>query len=394
MLARLTALLTRITSSGRMIGEIDGLRFIAIATVVLHHVLYIARDQLSLAPASLGAAVSRFYDLGNVGVPLFFGISGFILALPFAEWTLGGRHPVQLKRYFLRRLTRLEPPYIVNLGALCLLALITHGASRSGRIPHLFASLTYSHNFVYGAWSEINFVAWSLEVEAQFYVMAPLLALVYRVPSNQVRRGAIATLMVACAFLATRSSDVPYAVRMLLPYHLHFFLVGFLVADLYVTRRWRDATTTAAWTDFLATIGLLSVFWFWSHPATKQFAFAGIFVFYASVLRSRVWKRILNLKALVVYGGMCYTVYLYHFWIMRPFVNKVTAPLCAVLPGGAGFLVVGLLTLLFVGLLATIPFLLFEKPFMFPTWPQWVAQRVSARWRGVPPLEAGLDDPN
>jgi peptidoglycan/LPS O-acetylase OafA/YrhL len=285
----------------------------------------------------------------------------------------------------LRRLTRLEPPYIVNLGALCLFALVAHGGDRLGRVPHLLASLSYSHNFIYGAWSEINFVAWSLEVEAQFYISAPLLALLYRISSVSLRRGVIVTLMFACASLASLGAGAPYAVRMLLPFHLHFFLVGFLVADLYVTRHWREVKAPAAWTDLLATLGLLGVFWAWSHPSARQFAFAGVFVFYANVLRSRVWKRILNFRAVVVYGGMCYTIYLYHFWIMRPFVTRVTAPLCTTLPGGAGFLIAGLLTLIFVGLVATIPFLLFEKPFMIPTWPQWVAEHVFGRVRSAPP---------
>ena len=44
------------------------------------------------------------------GVQLFFIISGFVLALPFARkqvWT--GRHAC-IRQYFARRLTRLEQP--------------------------------------------------------------------------------------------------------------------------------------------------------------------------------------------------------------------------------------------------------------------------------------------
>ena len=49
------------------------------------------------------------------GVELFFIISGFILGLPFAKQYLAGGKQVRLGAYFLRRLTRLEPPYILIL---------------------------------------------------------------------------------------------------------------------------------------------------------------------------------------------------------------------------------------------------------------------------------------
>ena len=42
-------------------------------------------------------------------------ISGFILGLPFARHVLANGPPVVLKQYFLRRLSRLEPPYIVAM---------------------------------------------------------------------------------------------------------------------------------------------------------------------------------------------------------------------------------------------------------------------------------------
>jgi peptidoglycan/LPS O-acetylase OafA/YrhL len=52
---------------------------------------------------------------GSFGVWIFFALSGFILALPFAEWRICGGKPVTLKKYYFRRLTRIEPPYLVNL---------------------------------------------------------------------------------------------------------------------------------------------------------------------------------------------------------------------------------------------------------------------------------------
>ena len=46
---------------------------------------------------------------------MFFVISGFVLGMPFCKRTLADGPPVNLGRYFLRRLTRLEPPYAISL---------------------------------------------------------------------------------------------------------------------------------------------------------------------------------------------------------------------------------------------------------------------------------------
>src|SRR5438094_3364218 len=97
----------RITTSGNYIPEIDGLRFIAIFAVVLHHV--------ALYVTTLDNRPEGIFELGTRGVELFFAISGFVLAAPFASQYLCGRPRVRLGQYFLRRLTRLEPPYLLAL---------------------------------------------------------------------------------------------------------------------------------------------------------------------------------------------------------------------------------------------------------------------------------------
>jgi peptidoglycan/LPS O-acetylase OafA/YrhL len=71
----------RITTSGEFIPEIDGLRFIAIALVITHHLALF----VSIQRGQNEGPLSR----GQLGVELFFVISGFILAVPFAMQYLG-----------------------------------------------------------------------------------------------------------------------------------------------------------------------------------------------------------------------------------------------------------------------------------------------------------------
>ncbi len=176
----------RITSQKRFIPQIDGLRFVAISSVVLFH-LYASLNHG-------GAVLNAGFDGANVGmlskrgVELFFVISGFILGVPFASAYLRGTPKIKLKQYFLRRLTRLEPPYILSL--LVWAGLLFVVGQQSGReiMPHLLASMAYLHNVIYQSDSTINVVAWSLEVEVQFYVLVPLLASVFAIADTRLRR--------------------------------------------------------------------------------------------------------------------------------------------------------------------------------------------------------------
>src|SRR5207248_8852502 len=106
----------------------------------------------------------------------FFVISGFILGLPFASFYRGLGPQVSLRQYFLRRLTRLEPPYILNLAVFFALKVASQQYGFRELLPHFLSSCFYLHNLVYADESLVNTVTWSLEIEVQFYVLVPLLA--------------------------------------------------------------------------------------------------------------------------------------------------------------------------------------------------------------------------
>src|SRR6266700_536187 len=110
-------LFSRVTSSGVVIPEIDGLRCVAILWVLGFHIdgEYIKVMGARFPGQIQGSAFHGLLVTWDFGVQLFFVISGFILGLPFVRHHWNGSPKPRLGQYYLRRVTRIEPPYVINL---------------------------------------------------------------------------------------------------------------------------------------------------------------------------------------------------------------------------------------------------------------------------------------
>ena len=335
--------LRRRTTSGRFIAEVDGLRFVAIALVVLFHVHDYITTKFRI-PAGNAANTDwfdRFAATGHYGVHLFFIISGFVLALPFAQHQLGGRPPVKLRAYFIRRLTRLEPPYIIAMLGFAAARALTD-AAHAPLLPHLLASLGYVHNIVYGVGSTINVVAWSLEIEVQFYILAP-------------------------------AAWVPLSVVGF----LQFFLCGFLIADLFVTDWKGKPSHSMAW-DVVSLIGWPLLALLWMQDAQYPAIFIALaFVLFCAAFRGTITSRVLGIPAVATIGGMCYSIYLLHF----PLISIIGRHTLTIGSGSAQWVHLAIQTAIIVPpvlLVCGVYFALIERPCMERDWPQ----RLAARLRG------------
>ncbi len=356
--------LRRITTSGKFIPEIDGLRFIAILSVVLYHVPV----QIPLH----GAELNGFWRLianGQRGVQLFFVISGFILGLPFAAHHLQGEKPVSLRNYFLRRITRLEPPYIIAiLIRLPLLVLVMHKPS-GFVLAHGLASLLYLHSLIFGTMSAVNPPAWSLEVEIQFYCLAPLFGWSYfHIMSKWIRRtlGLIFILVCGAAqtVFASRYTDGRLSLSIL--EFVQYFFAGFVLCDLYLTD-WKQIPEHWAW-DVLST-----ALWCWIFGATGWVVHIllpfAILMAYLGAFKGRVYRAFFSTPWISLIGGMCYSIYLTHnlaitasAYALRPWLNAAHSDLLKALLA----YVLALPLSLVVGLAL---YRLVERPCMDKEWP-------------------------
>jgi len=349
----------RITTQKRFIPQIDGLRFVAIASVVFFHI-YAALEIGAIAPP-----IPFNTDLAKRGVELFYGISGFILGVPFASRYLLNAPKVSLKQYFLRRLTRLEPPYFLSLIAWAAMQFVLAHRSLSNMAPHLAASSVYLHNLIFGGFpGAVNTVAWSLEVEVQFYVLVPLLSMLFAIAEARMRRGLILAVMLVAGFLSNplyRSTHLHYSIL----YYVAFFLAGFLVVDLHLQRS--NGKSSFLW-DALAFC-LWPLVWLMGRDSGHVVLPFVIVLLYLAAFRGRICSAIFSNPIITDIGGMCYSIYLFHFLVIYG-VKHLSASLHFGDNFWLYFVLQCCLIIPFVLLFCGTFFLLIERPCIDREWPR------------------------
>ncbi len=367
---RLLTACARETSAGRLIPQVDGLRFIAVMAVVCFHLD--AQLGRPVTTSLLDRCVFALVRRGFLGVPLFFAISAFIVALPYANHHLNGGRKPTLGNFFLRRLTRLEPPYFFNLIVLWLLSYLISGAPLVDRIPNLLASLVYQHNQTFDHFSTINAAAWSLEVEFQFYLLAPALTFLFAIPNQWIRWLILAGAVLAVGALRNVTNE---RIHLSLPGSFEYFAAGFISVDVYLSR-WKatlpnwigwDLAALVGWTGFLflnelaaTTHGALL------HSACLTLAFLGS-------LGGTVLPRFLANRWIFTVGGMCYTIYLWHQWLMQSYAPSLNHWLGPTQNHVGRFLLIATVSIPPMLAVCTLLFLWVEKPFMRRDWPTRVA---------------------
>lgn len=324
------------------LAVINGLRGVAILGVLYFHLL---SHHLTPAFESVAVPVGPYlfspYSLlsnGWLGVNLFFLLSGFVLALPYAL----GRRTMQsggdALSFYVRRGRRLLPLYYLCL-FVAVLVETRAGAELAIYVDAVsaatFAFVFQERHFVV----RFNVVLWSLGVEFWFSVAFPLLLLAFQ------RFGVAATTLAAIVLaLGTRFHDARQWTGhpiFLLPLkdgpfgRLDDFVVGMGLCHLYVRRPLSSrALATALLVLGIALLTLGAVEWdniqygrlpFIASAVLNDVILLGFALVLMALLGGvpRALRFVFTLAPLQLAGMMCYSLYLWHLVGMRPFTDPL-----------------------------------------------------------------------
>ena len=176
---------------------VDSLRGIAALGVCLGHM---ALTNNGFSPNSILKKTVGGY--GWLGVDIFFVISGFII--PYALHRAG----YEIRQYgvfLLKRIIRLDPPYLVTLPFLILLGYVTAASPMFQGPPFHLSFLqvllhaAYLNAFFGYEW--LNPIFWSLAVEFQYYLVVGLLFPIISHKCFSVRWGLFALMSLLAILL-------------------------------------------------------------------------------------------------------------------------------------------------------------------------------------------------
>lgn len=359
---------TRRTQNGESSyrADIDGLRAIAVLSVIFMH-------------AGFG-----LFRSGFLGVDIFFVISGYLVHRLITDRLRGGGF--SLFDFYGRRLRRTLPAlYLVvattlAVGTFILMPGDLDALARSAIAASLSMSnilfATQAGYFDHDAITKPLLHTWSLGVEEQYYLLAPLISFALCGLSQPARRIALVSLFAAsfivCVVLQSLFPDVTF---FLMPPRLWEFLMGSLVADGLpkITRRWMAEAASALALSLL----LISMIGFseWNpNPGLITLApcLATAALIHIGASARTAVTRLLSASPLVFCGLISYSLYLWH-WPMIVFAGYINLPASpAVLPAGA--------ILLFA--LSFLSWKFIEQRFRDPASP--------LRWHAAPILVAGI----
>ena len=362
----------RITSSQLYFPEIDGIRFLAILLVILFHAhgYFAQKTKITFAePAGTFGWLDNFLANGDRGVELFFVLSGFILCLPFAHYYINNGKKIQLKKYYLRRVTRLEPPYILAITGIFLLQLAMkvnpNHLSMIQLVQHYFASLTYTHGLIYHNTPIITVVAWSLEIEIQFYVLAPIFFKLLSLEKITRRTIIVCAIL---AFVTLQHYYMPGFLVLSIYRVIQYFLIGILLADMYVS----DSASAIFKKTWVVPACIILIPAICILPIREILAVKLAFPFligtlYYMILKNESVKRVFSYKFIPIIGGMCYSIYLLHYTIISMF-GRFTVGIHIgnhYLPNLIFQMIILIIPVLVI---SSIFYLYIERPFMDKKW--------------------------
>lgn len=325
------------------IAPIEGIRGIAVLWVIVFH-CFVLRPGDPWVLAIKDSPLAPLVGNGYLGVDLFFLISGFLLAMPWFVHANSGRGPPSMKGFYARRFWRIAPAYYVQLVLLFIVVLpLLRGAGYWRYdlwvyLYNFFAHALFLHNTtpLSSGSMAVNGALWTLSVEAQFYVLLPLvMPLFVRRPWVALAASLVVaqlwrigarddlTLLVQAEIAlgniwSWSESTVRYLLAHQLPSYFGHFASGIVLGRAWLVSRERPLPAWAVDAALLAGAVLLHVALAvngamlgdlsWMLPGLSLAAL----VFWAVMRPGTLAQDLLGRGPLAFVGRISYSAYLYH----------------------------------------------------------------------------------
>jgi peptidoglycan/LPS O-acetylase OafA/YrhL len=297
-------------------AEIDGLRAIAVVSVVLYHakIVIFGRD---------------WFEGGFIGVDIFFVISGYLITRIILT-ELEETNTFSFTKFYERRARRILPMLFLVV-AVCIpfawqkllpMDLVDFAKSALSALGFGSNFFFYYSTTEYGANSALLkplLHTWSLGVEEQFYIVAPIIILLIW----KFARTSFLTLLIGMLLMSIQFADVMEGMNSELNFFLPFsrfweLLVGSALA--FIELKYGKAKNPLL-TKTLPIFGLFfiahSILFFdvnTPHPSFQTLIpIVGVALILAFCSTEDFVGKVLSFKPIVGVGLISYSLYLWHF---------------------------------------------------------------------------------
>ncbi|MFN8431675.1 MAG: acyltransferase [Spirosomataceae bacterium] len=275
------------------IRSVNWIRGLAAFGVVEMHI-FCALDFFSKEDVFFQKYIFPISIVGRLGVPVFFVISGFII--PYSMW----KNQYKVSNFFnfmFRRLTRLEPPYLLAIILSVIVAYISTYFLKSQIYQLDWGALFLHFGYlnVFTGYNWLNPVFWTLAVEFQYYITIGLLF-----PLIMHRKYGNYFLILLLLILGGPLGYYLTPAKVHLVHYFHIFVLGIAA--------FKKHTKTIS-NAFFIPIVLISL------GFTYNYHFKAYTVFSLITMLLILYNVDIKLKFMYFLGKISYSLYLLH-WIV------------------------------------------------------------------------------
>lgn len=308
--------------------EIDGLRAIAVISVIIYHLN------------------ENWLSGGFLGVDIFFVISGFLITgIIITEIQ---QNSFSLKQFYTRRIKRIYPAFITVMALVSFIASVIFIYNDFNKLrktielaiaflSNFYLGLTQGH-FDLSANENPVLHIWSLAVEEQYYLIFPLILILAYKKFREIKVLFIITLILFFILLATSFVSANFYKEVLHQPNIYYLsnlrfpelLVGSLLAIYHnLSNKVQLSKQVNNILAILSTLLLFSCLFLMNNDIAYIPGITLILpcIFTALIIhttsQNNIVKLCLSNKAIVFIGKISYSLYLYH-WIFIAFAYYIT----------------------------------------------------------------------